>query len=85
MARYAEWNKFIGTLKTDPWGVTNIGEIIIAFEKSAADVIPKGEAAREIFEEIEKFCRPPMPECQPLCIIRERELAELKKKYTEEG
>lgn len=41
----------------------------------------KREVAREIFEDLKKFCRPPMPECQPLCIIRESEMEELKSKY----
>ena len=52
-------------------------------EVPTADVVPKSEVAREIFEEIEKFNRPPFPECQPVYIIKARELAELKKKYAE--
>jgi hypothetical protein len=43
----------------------------------------KQETAMEIFEEIEKFNRKPLPECKPVYIIKERELAKLKKKYTE--
>ena len=43
MPRYAEWNKFIGNLKTDTWGVTNVDEVGIAFEKATADVVPKSE------------------------------------------
>ena len=39
----------------------------------------------EIFNEIEKYNRPPLPECEPVYIIKASELAELKKKYTEEG
>ena len=39
------------------------------------------EVAREIFEEIEEFNHPPLPECEPVYIIRVSELAELKKKY----
>ena len=41
------------------------------------------DVAREIFEEIEKFNRTPLPECEPVYIIKASELAELKKKYTE--
>ena len=41
------------------------------------------EVAREIFAEIEKFNRPPLPECAPVYIIKANEYAELKKKYTE--
>lgn len=44
----------------------------------------KSEVAREIFEEIEKFCRPPMPECQPIYVIRDSEMEELKSKYVED-
>ena len=43
------------------------------------------EVAEEIFEEIEEFNRPPMPECEPVYIIKASEFAELKKKCTEEG
>ena len=44
----------------------------------------KRQVAREIFEEIEKLNRKPLPECKPVYIIKASELAELKKKYTEE-
>lgn len=44
----------------------------------------RAEVAREIFEEIEKLNRKPLPECKPVYIIKASELAELKKKYTEE-
>ena len=40
------------------------------------------EVAREIFEEIEKFARRPFPESKAVYVIKEREFAELKKKYT---
>jgi hypothetical protein len=85
MARYAEWNKFIGTLKTDPWGVTNVDEIVIAFEKSAADVAPKSEVAREIFEEIENSTSPMLglEDDKEYVAILATTFAELKKKYTE--
>jgi predicted nuclease with TOPRIM domain len=43
MARYAEWNKFIGNLKTDKYGNTTVNEVGIAFEKATADVVPKSE------------------------------------------
>ena len=42
------------------------------------------DVAEEIFEEIEKYNHPPLPECEPIYIIKSSELAELKKKYTEE-
>ena len=41
------------------------------------------EVAREMFEEIEKFNRPPLPRCAPVYIIKANEYVELKKKYTE--
>ena len=46
MARYAEWNKFIGNLKTDQYGETNVNEVGIAFEKSTAEVAPRAEVER---------------------------------------
>lgn len=42
------------------------------------------EVAEEIFAEIEKYNHPPLPECEPIYIIKSSELAELKNKYTEE-
>lgn len=39
------------------------------------------ELAREIFEEVEKYNRPPLPECEPVYVLRKRELDELKKKF----
>lgn len=54
MARYAEWNKFIGNLKTDTWGVTNVNEVGIAFDKATADVAPKSEVAKEILSDLKK-------------------------------
>ena len=81
MARYAEWNKFIGGLKRDKYGNTNVNEIGIAFERATADVAPKSEVAREIFEEIKR-------EFNGAYYYKgytiERYIAELKKKYTEE-
>lgn len=43
------------------------------------------EVVREIFKEVEKFNRKPLPECRSVYIITEREFTELKKKYTEDG
>ena len=54
MGRYAERNNFIKNLKTDKYGETNVNEVMAAFEKATADVAPKSEVAREIFEEIER-------------------------------
>ena len=78
MARYAEWNKFIGNLKTDKYGITNVNEIGIAFEKAKADVVPKSEVASEIFAEIEREIK------NHGITYAQRKIAELKKKYTEE-
>ena len=41
------------------------------------------EVAEEIFADIEKYNRPPLPECEPIYIIKSSEFAELKKKYME--
>lgn len=43
----------------------------------------KAEVAREIFAEIEKYDRRPVPECKPVYTLRQRDFEELKKKYTE--
>ena len=53
--------------------------------KNAITAIQKAnqEVAREIFEEIEKYCRPPIPEAEPIYLMHKNEFAELKKKYTE--
>ena len=50
-------------------------------DKSISEI--KAEVAREIFEEIEKYKRSPMPECKPVYVINDSGFAELKKKYTE--
>jgi hypothetical protein len=42
------------------------------------------DVAEEIFAEIEKFNRPPLPEAKPVYVLKADELAELKKKYTGE-
>lgn len=42
----------------------------------------KGEV-EQIFEEIEKYKRSPMPECKPVYVINDSSFAELKKKYTD--
>jgi hypothetical protein len=42
------------------------------------------DATREIFEEIEKYKRSPMPECKPVYVINDSSFAELKKKYAED-
>lgn len=113
MARYAEWNSFIQNLKTDIWGVTNVNEVGIAFDKAKADVVPKSEVekmenayyratrkanknaitaiqnakqevAREIFEEIESISSDfPIYGNVNTVILSERDLAFIKKKYTE--
>ena len=123
MARYAEWNKFIGNLKTDTWGVTNVNEVGIAFEKATADVVPKSEVekqkleiwrlqgqvnrlkkydeerdialharliakakaevAMEIFADIAKYERKPIPESKPVYVLKQSDFDELEKKYTE--
>ena len=56
MGRYAEWNEFIGNLKTDTWGVTTVSEVGIAFDKATADVVPKSEVEK-IMEETFKRVR----------------------------
>jgi hypothetical protein len=38
MSRYIDADKFVGNLKTDHWGVTNMVEVGIAIDKSVADV-----------------------------------------------
>ncbi len=51
----------------------------------AADVAPKSEVAREIFEEIESICDDfPLYGNINTVILSKRDLAFLKKKYTEE-
>lgn len=39
MSRYIDRDKFIGNIKTDHWGVTNMVEVGIALDKSVADVV----------------------------------------------
>jgi hypothetical protein len=39
MSRYIDADKFVGNLKTDHWGVTNMVEVGIAIDKSVADVV----------------------------------------------
>ena len=39
MNRYIDVDKFVGNLKTDHWGVTNMVEVGIAIGKSVADVV----------------------------------------------
>lgn len=82
MARYAEWNKFIGNLKTDKYGVTNVNEVGIAFEKATADVVPKSEVIR-MLDEIYKEADQTGTAGVFLYGIRVK-VVELKKKYTEE-
>ena len=41
----------------------------------------KADGAREIFEEIGRYNRPPLPECEPVYVLRKRELDEIKKKF----
>lgn len=42
------------------------------------------EVAEEIFAEIEKYDRRPLPECEAVYVIKASEFAELKKKYESE-
>ena len=87
MARYIDADKINYTVRSFYDGHSIEGEIIlkvraVAFESDidempVADVAPKSEVAREIFEEIEKL---------HLHITNEfdvKRYAELKKKYTE--
>ena len=39
------------------------------------------EVAAKIFAEIEKYNRPPLPECEPVYIIKASEFEELKRKF----
>ena len=43
----------------------------------------RSEVAREIFEEIRKFSKKPIPEAKAVYILSEGDLQQLKKKYTE--
>lgn len=82
MARYAEWNKFIGNLKTDKYGNTTVNEVGIAFEKAAADVVPKREV-EQIFEEIRKNSTYIVTDYdEEVEVVFWDDIAELKKKYT---
>lgn len=54
-------------------------------DEPTADVAPRAEVAREIFEEIEKYNRPPFPEATPVYIMKNSEFVEIKKKYTGDG
>ena len=98
MARYAEWNKFIGNLKTDKYGATNVNEVGIAFDKAIADVVPKSEVERwrrnleavleEIPETKREIAREIFEEIESLffkngVFIHIQSYNELKKKYTE--
>ena len=98
MARYAEWNKFIGNLKTDKYGATNVNEVGIAFDKAIADVVPKSEVERwrrnleavleEIPETKREIAREICEEIESLffkngVFIHIQSYNELKKKYTE--
>jgi hypothetical protein len=91
MARYIEANDLVRAMTLQA-NRTTLGEIAppqlsysemleIIADAPTEDVAPKSEVAREIFEDLKKFCRPPMPECQPIYIIREIEMEELKSKY----
>ena len=96
MARYIDANALVRTMTLQA-NRTALGEIAppdlsynemleIIADAPTADVAPKSEVAREIFEEIEKILSsykilpvPPMD----FQIISLNDLAELKKKYTE--
>jgi hypothetical protein len=91
MARYIDADKLIAEIEENinTYWNEGVGGYYLAEDalehsvKTAptADVVPKSEVARDIFEDLKKFCRPPMPECQPIYIIREIEMEELKSKY----
>lgn len=76
--------KFIEYLRTnaeihnDPVGEDGVDGLESAITQA------KAEVAREIFEEIEKYKRSPMPECKPVYVINDSSFAELKKKYPED-
>lgn len=67
---------------------------IVAIITPTADVVPRAEVeeaqadagrlakvyARLIFAELEEFNRPPMPECEPLYIIKKSEMEALKER-----
>ena len=62
-----------------------LGDLVDIFaEIPTADVVPKSEVAREIFEEIEKcwIDSDTLPDCARLVDLDK--IAELKKKYTED-
>jgi hypothetical protein len=88
MARYIDADKFIERLKVSP-AFLNMGmdgyfllDVVENLLKKfpTADVAPKSEVAREIFEEIEKISKAPYGY---FCLSND-EYSELKKKYTEE-
>ena len=64
--------------------------VICGVETVAEDIYNAGyrkasDVAREIFEEIEKYNRPPIPECEAVYVMKKSEFEALKNKYTEEG
>ena len=81
MARYIDAEKLIEHIKNMPWKMDSASEItkfifILTVEEApTADVAPKSEVAREIFEEMIGLLSMRMG-------IKEV-IAELKKKYTE--
>ena len=89
MARYIDADKFTERIKVSP-AFRNINDglwlqrvvIDLLNNMPTADVVPKTEFAREIFEEIEKLCDAHLywNNCS---IIQRDDIAELKKKYTE--
>ncbi len=92
MARYIDADKAIKHLRENcvakyPLSFCN-GNFASADEISklpAADVAPKSEVAREIFEEIENnYADFLFDGCRNIIVLTEKDYAELKKKYTEE-
>ena len=89
MARYIDADKVmdeinrIGGHNLCEW--ETIGVKALIDRQPTADVVPKSEIAREIFEEIEKYWIKSdiLPDCVRLVDLDK--IAELKKKYTEEN
>ena len=74
-----QWAKDV----SDEWAVDAMPYACDLFQ-STADVAPKSEVAREIFEEIEKNAIEHEMFGRTVLFIGQGTLAELKKKYTEE-
>ena len=88
MARYIDADKAleevnrIGGHNLCGWSTSGVKALID--RQTTADVVPKSEVAREIFEEIEKICTDfPLYGNLDSLVLSEHDFAELKKKYTE--